>query len=150
MELSSPEFTDGGEMPWSMSAANENRFPPLNIDGVPPGTRSLALALEDLNSPVGGLTHWLGWNLPPDTGHLDALTWPPHAVVGMSDFGKVGYLGPIPPQGRHTYRFVLFALDTELDLPEGATRRAFDEAIDGHVIATAELEGSIERTPEGD
>jgi len=146
MRLTSPEFSDGGELPWTMSAANENRMPALELHEVPEGAESLALVLEDLDSPVGALTHWLAWNLPPDTTHLDALTFPAHGRIGLSAFGKIGYLGPTPPEGRHIYRFTLSALDRMLDLPQGATRKQFQAAAKNHVMAWATLEGSIERS----
>ena len=149
MRLSSPEFSDGGELPWSMSAANENRMPPLEIHDVPGTAASLALLLEDLDSPVGELTHWLAWNLPPGTARISAVDLPDEAIVGMNGFGKTGYKGPIPPEGRHVYRFTLLALDRMLELTAGATRRQFDTAIRGHVLATATLEGGISRTREG-
>ena len=149
MKLTSPEFSDGAELPWSMSAANENRMPRLEIRDVPATAVSLALVLEDLDSPVGKLTHWLAWNLPVDTRGISAVDLPDEAVLGMSGFGKVGYLGPIPPEGRHVYRFTLLALDRELDLATGATRRQFDAATEGHVLGSATLEGGISRTREG-
>ncbi len=149
MQLTSPDFSAGGELPWTMSAANENRLPTLEISDVPADAITLALMLEDLDSPVGPITHWLLWNLPPDTRRLDALSAPRAGRLGMSGFGKVGYSGPKPPEGRHSYRFTLLALSLRLDLAEGATRKQFDAAIRGHVIDTASLEGSIERTNSG-
>lgn len=149
MRLTSPEFSDGGELPWTASAASENRLPALDIQDVPAGTAALALVLEDLDSPVGALTHWLTWNLSPDTRHIDALSARQAGRVGTSTFGKVGYLGPTPPEGRHVYRFTLSALDRTLDLPRGATRQQFDAAARDHVIDTATLEGSLQRTGGG-
>ena len=148
MRLSSPEFSDGAELPWSMSAASENRLPPLEIAGVPGTAASLALLLEDLDSPVGGLTHWLVWNLPPRTRSISAVDIPDAAIIGMNAFGKIGYKGPAPPEGRHVYRFSLLALDHALALASGATRRQFDAAVAGHVLATASLEGGLSRTRE--
>lgn len=145
MRLTSPEFSDGTEMPWRVSANNENCMPPLNIHDAPSGTVSLALLLEDLSSPLGTVTHWLVWNLPPTTTHLDAITLPKEASVGLSAFGKIGYMGPTPPEGTHTYRFSVHALDTLVDLPAGSTRPVFDTAIAGHIIDTAELHGVVER-----
>lgn len=146
MQLSSPAFADGGRIPWSASAPNENRLPALKIHDVPERARSLALLLEDLDSPLGQVTHWLVWNLPPTTDHVDALSLPNEARVGMDSFGKVGYLGPIPPEGTHRYRFRLLALDAALELESGATRSQFEHTANGHVLAEAELTGFIERT----
>ncbi|WP_025367331.1 YbhB/YbcL family Raf kinase inhibitor-like protein [Thioalkalivibrio paradoxus] len=134
-------------MPWSATAPNENRLPALEIRDVPEAARSLALILEDLDSPLGGVTHWLVWNLPPGTDRVDALNLPREGRVGMDSFGKVGYLGPVPPEGVHRYRFRLLALDAELDLEAGAPRNLFDQAAAGHVLDEAELTGVIERSP---
>ncbi len=145
MYLTSPAFEDGGPMPWSASAPNENRLPALEIHDVPAAAQSLALMLEDLDSPLGRITHWLVWNLPPTTDCVDALNLPSEGRLGMDSFGKVGYLGPIPPEGVHRYRFRLLALDAQLDLPAGATRSQFDQAAAGHVLAEAELTGAMNR-----
>ncbi len=149
MRLTSPAFEEGGPMPWSASAPNENRLPALEIQDVPEGARSLALILEDLDSPLGEVTHWLVWNLPPATERVDALNLPGAGRVGMDSFGKVGYLGPIPPEGLHRYRFRLLALDAELDLESGARRGQFEQASSGHVLDEAELTGEIERPVSG-
>ena len=149
MRLTSPAFEEGGPMPWSASAPNENQLPALEIHDVPEGARSLALILEDLDSPLGEVTHWLVWNLPLATDRLDALNLPGAARVGMDSFGKVGYLGPIPPEGLHRYRFRLLALDADLDLKSGATRGQFEQAASGHVLDEAELTGEIERSVSG-
>ena len=147
MQLTSPAFEDGGTMPWTASAPNENELPPLEIRAVPEEARCLAILMEDLDSPLGPVTHWLVWNLPADTSRVDALSLPAESRVGMDAFGKVGYLGPIPPEGSHRYRFRLLALDKALDLEAGATRSHFDEAATGHVLETADLVGVIERPP---
>lgn len=147
MKLLSPAFEDGATMPWSTSAPNENELPPLEIREVPAAARSLAILLEDLDSPLGPVTHWLVWNLPADTERVDALSLPEESRVGMDAFGKVGYLGPAPPEGSHRYRFRLLALDAGLDLESGALRSRFDEAAQGHVLETADLIGVIERPP---
>lgn len=146
MRLTSPEFADGAEMPWRVTAANENRIPALNLHDVPNAACSLTILLEDLSSPLGSVTHWLVWNLPPETTHIDAVSLPKSAVTGMSAFGKIGYSGPTPPEGQHTYRFVANALDCELDLAPGTARADFDTAVIDHIIDTAELRGIIERS----
>jgi Raf kinase inhibitor-like YbhB/YbcL family protein len=147
MQLFSPAFEDGGKIPWRAAAPSENELPPLEIRDVPVEASSLAILLEDLDSPLGPVTHWLVWNLPATTSRVDALNLPGEGRVGMSAFGKIGYLGPVPPEGSHHYRFRLLALDTELDLESGATRSRFDDAAQGHVLETADLVGIMERPP---
>lgn len=143
LRLTSPEFADGAEMPWSVSANNENRMPTLNIHDAPTRTASLTLVLEDLSSPLGSVTHWLTWNLPPQIRHVDALQFPKEAIWGTTTFGKAGYTGPTPPEGAHTYRFLVHALDCKLNLPPGSSRPAFEDAIAGHIIDSAELRGIL-------
>jgi Raf kinase inhibitor-like YbhB/YbcL family protein len=146
MLVSSPAFDDGDKIPWRYSGEGCNELPPLRIDGVPPETRSLAVIIEDPDSPLheGAVTHWLAWNLPPDTAEVDALRLPEAARVGMDSFGQTGYRGPNPPEGRHHYRFRLLALDMALELKSGATRVDFDRAASGHVLAEAVLTGIFE------
>ncbi len=143
MKLTSPSFPDGGAMPVDVSARHANELPPLEIHDVPGDAHSLALLLEDLDSPLGEVTHWLVWNLPPTTQRVDSLNLPSQARTGMDAFGKVGYLGPVPPEGCHHYRFRLLALDAELDLQAGATRSQFEHAASGHVLAEARLTGAL-------
>ncbi|WP_018167944.1 YbhB/YbcL family Raf kinase inhibitor-like protein [Thioalkalivibrio sp. ALMg9] len=151
MRLISPAFRDGEVMPIEVSARDANELPPLEIQEVPDGAQSLALILEDLDSPLGEVTHWLVWNLPPDTHRVDSLHLPSQGRVGLDAFGKAGYLGPIPPEGCHHYRFRLLALDEALDLAPGATRTQFDVAAEGHVLAKADLTGGLcAGTPDSD
>ena len=151
MQLTSPAFRHGEPMPVEASARDANELPPLEIRDVPAGTQSLALSLEDMDSPLGEVTHWLVWNLPAPTDRVDALHLPRHARVGMDAFGKVGYLGPVPPEGCHHYRFRLLALDPELELGAGATRLQFDHAAAGHILAEASLTGALcARSRDGD
>lgn len=145
MKLTSPAFEDGNEIPWRYSAMGGNDLPPLYIEDAPEGTRSLALVFEDQDSPLGHLTHWLVWNLPPDTRHLDAIDQPEHCMTGRDAFGKIGYTGPALPEGLHHYRFQLSALDSELDLPAGATRAQLEEAMEGHVLSQVDLTGYVQR-----
>jgi hypothetical protein len=144
MRLSSPAFAEGGLIPWRYTAPNANELPPVHIDGIPDGTRSLALILEDVDSPLGTVTHWLAWNIPPATRSLDAVNLPAGCRIGTDSFGKVGYFGPIPPEGRHHYRFQVLALDTVLALEQGATRPELERAMAGHVLERATLGGIVD------
>jgi Raf kinase inhibitor-like YbhB/YbcL family protein len=144
MRLSSPAFTDGGLIARQYTAANANELPPLHIADVPGPAQSLVLMLEDVDSPLGTVTHWLAWNIPPDTRSLDALHLPEGCRIGTDSFGKVGYLGPIPAEGRHHYRFSVLALDSTLGLADGATRPAVERAMAGHVLDRAEIRGIVD------
>ncbi len=148
MELSSRAFDEGGEIPWRFAAPGLNEIPPLEIAEVPENAASLALILENLDSPVGALTHWLVWNIPPDTRYIDSVSQPMGWVRGRDAFGKLGYTGPAPPEGRQRFRFILIALDCELSLPAGANRERLDTAIQGHELERAVLEGYSQRPDE--
>lgn len=145
MRLTSPAFDDGETIPARYTPVNHNELPPLTFREVPSQARSLAVVIEDRDSPLGSeVTHWLAWNIPPETGHLDATALPEAVRVGTDSFGEVGYTGPNPPEGRHHYHFRLLALDGELELAEGATRSDFERAVDGRILAEAELTGICE------
>jgi Raf kinase inhibitor-like YbhB/YbcL family protein len=102
------------------------------------------LIADDPDAPGGLFTHWLIWNMSPQTTSIAEGT-APKGVQGTNDFGKSAYRGPCPPPGTHRYSFKVFALDTELDLPASAKRGQVDNAIKGHVIAKGELVGRYAR-----
>lgn len=139
MFLTSPAFEDGGMIPQRFTASDANALPPLHIAGVPQAARSLAIVLEDIDSPLGLVTHWMVWNIPPETGHLEAGALPDGCCEGLDTFGEHGYLGPAPAEGRHRYRFRLLALDVQMVLADGATRADFDKSVSGHVIEESVL-----------
>ena len=140
LKLTSSAFEDGGEIPRKYGYKNGNREPPLTMNGVPEGTKSLALIMDDPDAmgAVGKVwVHWVMWNIDPTNTELENLM-----KDGMTDFGEVGYGGPAPPDKRHTYVFKLYALDSELDLPDKSTKADVEKAMEGHIIEQAILEGT--------
>ena len=142
LELTSSAFEDGGEIPRKYGYKNGNREPQLTMNGVPEGTKSLALIMDDPDAmgAVGKVwVHWVMWNIDPTNTELfvENLT-----REGMTDFGEVGYGGPAPPDKRHTYVFKLYALDSELDLPGKSTKADVEKAMEGHIIEQATLTGT--------
>jgi Raf kinase inhibitor-like YbhB/YbcL family protein len=145
LELSSPAFTDGGPIPREYGYTNENVNPPLEIDGVPDGTESLALVMDDPDAvePAGKVwDHWLVWNIDPSTRTIPEDWNAAGAVEGQNDYGERGYGGPNPPDREHTYQFRLYALDERLDLEAGATKDDLEALLTDLVLADAELEGT--------
>ena len=140
MKITSSAFQEGGNIPSKFTCDGENVSPPLQITGVPAEAKSLALIADDPDAPGGLFTHWLVWNIPPQTNSM-AEGSTPKGVHGTNDFGKSGYGAPCPPSGMHRYYFKVFALDRELDLHSGAKRSQLDAAMKGHVIAQGELIG---------
>ena len=144
MKITSSAFQEGGNIPSKFTCDGSDTSPPLQITGVPSEAKSLVLIADDPDAPSGLFTHWLVWNIPPQTNSI-AEGSAPKGVQGTNDFGKSGYKGPCPPPGTHRYSFKIFALDRELDLRAGAKRSQVDAAMKGHVIAQGELVGRYAR-----
>jgi len=139
LKLTSSAFSDGGEIPRECGYKHGNEEPPLSSSGIPEGTKSLALIMDDPDAmePAGKVwVHWVVWNIVGSTIDLKKCH------QGMTDFGEVGYGGPAPPDKRHTYVFKLYALDSILDLPEGSTKSELEKAMEGHIIEQTTLTGT--------
>jgi Raf kinase inhibitor-like YbhB/YbcL family protein len=144
MKITSSAFQDGGNIPSKFTCDGSDTSPPLQITSVPVEAKTLVLVADDPDAPGRLFTHWLVWNIPPQTNSI-AEGSAPKGVHGTNDFGKSGYGGPCPPSGTHRYSFKVFALDRELALPSGAKRGQVDAAMKGHVIAQGELMGRYAR-----
>jgi Raf kinase inhibitor-like YbhB/YbcL family protein len=144
VKITSSVFQEGGNIPSKFTCDGSDTSPPLQITGVPSGAKTLVLIADDPDAPGGLFTHWLVWNIAPQTNSIAEGT-APKGVHGTNDFGKSGYNGPCPPPGTHRYSFKIFALDRELDLRPGAKRSQVDAAMKSHVIAEGELVGRYAR-----
>ena len=152
LKLTSPAFSDGGEIPRECGYKHGNKVPPLKIDCAYTRIKSLALIMDDPDAmgAVGKVwVHWVIWNISPgalkileDEGYKSQTVDILQSDKGMTDFGEVGYGGPAPPDKRHTYVFKLYALDSWLDLPEGSTKSELEKAMEGHIIEHAQLTGT--------
>jgi Raf kinase inhibitor-like YbhB/YbcL family protein len=150
MNIMSPAFVHGDPIPMKYSCDGQDISPALAWSNVPNGTRSLALIMEDPDAPMGLWVHWVLFNIPPDTTGLPEGTTekdlPPGTAQGTNSWKKTGYGGPCPPDREHRYYFRLFALDRSLDkLGDRATREALLQAMQGHILESAELMGRYER-----
>ena len=149
MEITSSAFKDGQPIPARFTCDDKNISPPLAWSAVPPNTASLALIVEDPDAPTGVWNHWVLFNLPADTGALPedaAKSFPPNAREGVNDFKRIGYGGPCPPTGKaHRYFFKIFALDTSLNVPAGASRQDVEAAMTKHVLAQGQLMGTYQK-----
>jgi Raf kinase inhibitor-like YbhB/YbcL family protein len=137
--LTSGAFENGKTIPIIYSCKGENISPEFSWEGAPPGTESFALTLEDPDAR--GFVHWLIWNIPADTNTIPEKSLPEGAVQGTTSFNKTGYGGPCPPSGVHHYTFKLYALDTMLELKEGARLKDLQAAIQNHILAESEMTG---------
>jgi Raf kinase inhibitor-like YbhB/YbcL family protein len=141
MRIMSSAFRNGDHIPQQYARDAEDKSPPLHIEGVPVTARSLVLIVDDPDAPQGTFTHWLLFDIDPKRIDIDEDHVPEEARQGTTDWGEAEYGGPQPPSGEHRYFFRLYALNTKLDLPNEATRRQVDTAMNGHVLTTAELMG---------
>jgi Raf kinase inhibitor-like YbhB/YbcL family protein len=143
--LGSDAFEHGRPVPARHTYEGEDVSPRLTWTQPPEQTRALALVVDDPDAPRRTFTHWLAWGIDPGAGGLAEGERAPRE--GRNDFGETGYRGPCPPpgHGRHRYVFRLVALDAELELAAGASKQELERALDGHVLATAELVGTYER-----
>lgn len=149
--ITSKAFEYGASIPAKHACTGDDLSPPLRWDEVPAETASLALILEDPDAPGGTFTHWIVYNLPPDSDGLEEIipiqkNLDNGAIQGKNDFGKTGYGGPCPPQGEeHRYFFRLFALKKKLP-PESANKAEdFYIALNGFIIEKAEYMGKFKK-----
>ena len=153
LKLTSPAFPHEGPMPKRFTCEGGEASPPLQWAGVPHGTKSLALILDDPDAPDPAApkrvwVHWVVVNIPTSATELaegaGAGHLPPPAHMGKNDWGKTAYGGPCPPIGRHRYVHKLYALDTALDLAQ-PTKADLEHAMQGHVLAEAQLIGTYQK-----
>lgn len=145
MKITSSVFQYGERIPKRYTCDGEDVNPPLQFHDIPQGAKSLVLIMDDPDAPGQTWLHWTVFNIPPQTTTIDEGDLPQEAKEGKTSFGRTGYGGPCPPSGVHRYFFKLFALDTILDLPHGATLQELEEAMNGHILAQAELMGTYSR-----
>ena len=149
MKLTSSAFKHNGKIPSEYTCDGDDISPELHIADVPKNAKSLALIMDDPDvpknlRPSGLWIHWVAWNIPANTKTIPKAA-EPEGVGGNSDFKRTGYGGPCPPVREHRYFFKLYALDTELDLPEGSTKAELEKAMQRHIIEKTELIGLYKR-----
>lgn len=153
MKLTSPAFMEGGIIPSLYTCEGKDINPPLDIANVPPQAKSLVLIHDDPDvpktlRPEGVYDHWIVFNIPSNVHKIGENSTPP-GIQGKNTQGKNQYKGPCPPKGEHRYFFKLYALDTLLNLPVGATKKEIEKAMHGHIIAQCQLMGRYSRLNPG-
>ncbi|MFH1046271.1 MAG: YbhB/YbcL family Raf kinase inhibitor-like protein [Candidatus Omnitrophota bacterium] len=138
MKLTSKEFQHNGLIPKKFTCQGSDVNPSLTIENVPAKTKTLVLIVDDPDAPRGTWVHWVAFNIPVIT-QIQENSIP--GVQGYNDFGRVNYGGPCPPSGTHRYFFKLYALSSELELEEGATKEEVEKAMAGRILDQAELIG---------
>lgn len=145
--LTSPAFDEGEPIPVENTCDGDDISPRLDIVGLPEGTHSVVIIVDDPDAPLGTWNHWTEFDIPVLSHELviDRGT-EMLGVPGVNSWNVTGYLGPCPPEGEeHTYEFTVYAMGGMLDLPEGVGRDAVLSAIEGHVLDSRTLTGTYSR-----
>ena len=132
----SEDFKEGEEIPKNCGYKHGNKKPVIGIKDIPDRTEGTTIIMDDPDAmgAVGKVwVHWLQYH------NLSSSS----PIEGKTDFGEIGYGGPAPPDKRHTYIFKAYALDTELELKEGYSKKELEDAMSGHIIEEAKLTGTF-------
>jgi len=138
LKVQSPAFANKNYIPVKYSCEGLNHNPPLTISDIPENTKSLALIMDDPDSPNGAFDHWVMWNIPV-TEKINENSAP--GIQGKNTRQENKYTGPCPPNGIHEYHFRVYALDNKIDLAENNDRKSLLKAMEGHILASGELIG---------
>jgi Raf kinase inhibitor-like YbhB/YbcL family protein len=142
LTLTSPAFEPNGSIPSKYTCDGTDVNPPLRVEKVPDGARSLAIVVDDPDAPAGTWVHWVMWNIPV-TNEIGEDEAP--GLQGMNDFSKHRYNGPCPPGGMHRYFFKVYALDDVLNIPASSDKGDLERAMAPHLLAYGELIGRYSR-----
>ncbi len=160
MNLSSPSFANQHPIPIAFTGESVDISPVLQWSGVPERTRSYVLLCDDRDAKCPrekgeNFVHWLAYEIPANVRSIpeampageSLIKEPVTMEQGVNSFGKIGYGGPLPPRnsGAHHYVFTLYALDQNLKLPPGLSKRKVFEKLEGHILASAQLTGTYQR-----
>lgn len=141
--LESSAFKHNKPLPSKYTCDGENVSPELHWSGAPENTKSFVLIVDDPDAPGKTWVHWVLFNIEAGISRIDEDS--SAGIHGNTDFNAAKYGGPCPPSGTHHYHFKLYALDTKLDLSKGATKQDVERAMEGHILAHAELIGLYQR-----
>jgi len=151
ISISADGFKEGDTIPDEFTCKGKDISPSLSWKGIPAGTKSISLIMDDPDCSEGTFVHWVLYNIPPETRKMPKgiphnKTLADGSMQGMTDFGRAGYGGPCPPPGKpHRYYFKVYALDIILVLPPAVSKNQLENAMKGHILASGELTGKYQR-----
>jgi Raf kinase inhibitor-like YbhB/YbcL family protein len=145
MKLTSSAFVNEEKIPVEFTCDGKKTHPPIAWSGIPDGTKSLAMIVDDPDAPIGTFTHWIIWNINPANPQMLAGETPQKSQEGANSAGRIGYTAPCPPAGSHRYFFTLFAIDTVIGLDGKAKKADLEAAMAGHIIEQTNLIGTYGR-----
>ena len=141
LSIFSLDFEDGGEIPRECGYKHGNKEPQIDFTFGETEPFPWAMIMDDPDAIAAVGKVWVHWLVYGNTG--DTSLPITVGTEGKNDFGEIGYGGPAPPNGRHTYVFKLYELDMDLDLKEGYSKQELEDAMKGHIIAEAKLTGTF-------
>ncbi|MBF8249908.1 MAG: phospholipid-binding protein, family [Candidatus Levybacteria bacterium] len=144
MKIISSVFQNNSKIPAKYTCDGQNINPPLSFLEMPSNAKSLALIVDDPDAPGGVWTHWLVFNIDPKVIGVAENSIPTGGSEGMTSFGNKNYGGPCPPAGTHRYFFILYALNSILNLTN-PDKTELENAMRGHILDRAELIGNYNR-----
>lgn len=152
LKITSEAFEENGIIPAKYTCDGENINPPLEIDGLPKGSKSMVLIMDDPDIPdfvkqsmgIEVFDHWVIFNMPPTVTKIEEGV-APEGVSGANSKGQLKYTGPCPPDKEHRYFFKIYALDSKLDLPQGASKKEVEKTMEEHIVTSGELVGRYNR-----
>lgn len=139
------DFEHNGNIPSKYTCDGDDLAPVLTVSDVPKEAQELVLIVDDPDAPMGTWVHWVVYNIPPETKEINYKNLPADAKQGKTDFGRIGWGGPCPPNGTHRYFFKLYAINKKLDLVEGATKSQVEKEIKDNIVEKAEIIGLYKR-----
>ena len=147
LKITSSAFIHEGMIPARYTCDGDDIAPELSWRHVPDSVVSFAMICDDPDAPNGDWVHWVLYNIPAEDSclSLEKREQVPRHLDGLNSWGNTGYGGPCPPNGTHRYYFKLYALDTVLDLGEGATKDELLRAMEGHIMVSGQIMGRYER-----
>lgn len=143
LQITSSAFRHNQMIPREYTCQGEDINPPLEISGIPEGTKSLVLIMDDPDAPMGTWDHWLLYDIPP-AGKIEENSIP--GQQSRNSFGKLDYGGPCPPSGTHRYFFKLYALDAVSSFAKTPTKKELENFVQEHLLAKTELIGLYKKT----
>ena len=154
LKLTSQAFVHQGDIPSLYTCDGKDVSPPLAWSGIPTGTQSLVLIVDDPDAPDPAnprmtWVHWILFNMPSTVTELQEgippTDLPEGTGQGLNDWHRTGYGGPCPPVGRHRYFFKLYALDIVLAEKRTPGKAQLEKLMQDHILAQSELIGLYER-----
>lgn len=146
MKITSTAFQHNQDIPGVYTCDGKNINPPLSFLDVPEHAKSLVLIVDDPDATIGTFTHWVVFNIDPKVKEVLENSIPTEGIMGMTDFGVSGYGGPCPVNGKHRYFFKLYSLESVLSLSENANKKMVEDAMQEHIIDSAEIIGLYSRS----